>query len=130
MDLNVLLVSLTADLGIGAAGAIILFAITVGLDNILGVLNAIKDKTFELAKLGSFLESQYGTVRALIVLGAVASAVVAAVADTLVAGPTTAALLITAAENVALSVAIVGSLAQFAPVGKDVIEKARKFVGV
>jgi hypothetical protein len=130
MDLNALLASLTSDLGLGAAGAIVLFALTVGLDNVLGVLNAIKDKTFQLAKLGSFLESQYGTVRALVVLGAVASAVVAAIADTLVAGPATVTTLLTASENVALSVAIVGSLAQFAPVARDVIEKARKLLGV
>jgi hypothetical protein len=132
MDFNALLVSLTDYLGLGAAGAILLFGVGVALDNVAGVLlakikghdeNGVPEK-FELDKLGSFLGSQFGTKKAAIVAGAVASTVLTAVAAQILAG-STSAVMVQAAEAVALATATAGAVAQFASVAEDLVAKAR-----
>src|SRR5260370_25771510 len=135
MGFNVFLTSLTAYLGLGAAGAVVLFGISVALDNVEGVLlstvkghdeNGVAEK-FDIHKLGSFLDSQFGTQKAKIVLAAVVAAVVAAVLGQVLAGASEE-IVLRAAETVALSTAIAGSIAQFASVASDAVANFRALV--
>lgn len=59
-----------------AGSAVGAFVLAVALDNVLGVLNAIKSKTFSTKELPSFLESQFGTKQALAVGGLIVAAAV------------------------------------------------------
>lgn len=61
-----------------AGSAVGAFVAAVLVDDIFGVVLAIKTRTFKPAELASFLESQFGTRRALALAGAVATAAVAA----------------------------------------------------
>jgi hypothetical protein len=125
MDFNAILTAVVGYLGLGAAGTIIAFGIAVAADNVLGVLKAkLKDHNFAWKELGSFLESQFGTKKAAVVLVAVIAAVGSAVFAQVLAGAPEATL-IQVAETVALSTAIAGSVAQFAAVAADVIDKAK-----
>lgn len=135
MDFNALLAVLIQDLGVGAAGAVILFGIGVAVDNVAGVLLAkIKGhdengvpETFAWNKLGSFLESQFGTKKAAIVLAAVASAVAVAFMGQVLAGANQQTLL-QVVETVALSTAVAGATAQFAAVAADAVAKIRALI--
>lgn len=59
-----------------AGSAIGLFVLFVLIDDALGVIGALRAKTFSWDKLPSFLESQFGTKQALAVLGLVVAAAV------------------------------------------------------
>lgn len=63
--------ALLAHLAGTAVGA---FVFAVVIDIVLGVALAVKAKTFDVHKLPSFLESQFGTKSALALLGLVAAA--------------------------------------------------------
>ena len=65
-------------LAVAVPPAIIAFVLLVALDNLLGIANAVKGKSFDLHKLGSFLESQLGTKRLVVVISAAGVAVIAA----------------------------------------------------
>ena len=60
-----------------AGSAVGAFVLAVFIDDALGVIGAVKTRTFTLAKLPSFLESQFGTQRALALLGLIVAAYVA-----------------------------------------------------
>lgn len=66
-NLPALLVSLAGS----AVGA---FVLAVIVDDLLGIVAAVKSKTFDVHKLPSFLESQFGTKAALSLLGLIAAA--------------------------------------------------------
>ena len=59
-----------------AGSAVGAFVVAVALDNALGILNAIKAKSFDVHKLASFLSSQFGTKQALALGGLVVAAYV------------------------------------------------------
>jgi hypothetical protein len=59
-----------------AGSAVGAFVVAVVLDDTLGVIGAIKTKTFDIHKLGSFLVSQFGTRAALSLLGLIVAAYV------------------------------------------------------
>lgn len=63
--------ALLASLAGSAVGA---FVAAVVLDNVLGVIGAIKAKTFDSHKLPSFVASQFGTKQALALLGLIVAA--------------------------------------------------------
>lgn len=122
MDLSALFAFLVNNLGFGAAGGIIIFAATVILDDLAGVALAEKLGKFDRAKLGSFLESEVGTRRALVVAGSVAAGVLAALASAQLAH-TSLAQALQLMEDAALALAIVGSGANFASVAGDLKDK-------
>jgi hypothetical protein len=59
-----------------AGSAVGAFVLAVILDDALGVIGAIKTKTFDVNKLPSFLESQFGTRQALALGGLIVAAAV------------------------------------------------------
>lgn len=60
---------------IGAAGSVVgSFVLAVIVDDALGVILALRTQSFSWAKLPSFLESQFGTQKALALLGLIAAA--------------------------------------------------------
>lgn len=59
-----------------AGSAVGAFVIAVAIDNALGIVAALKSKTFNFNKLPSFLESSFGTKQALAVGGLVVAAAV------------------------------------------------------
>lgn len=59
-----------------AGSAVGAFVVAVALDNILGIVGAIKSKTFSTQKLPSFLESQFGTKQAVALGGLIVAAYV------------------------------------------------------
>lgn len=62
----------------GLAGtAVGSFVLAVVIDNVLGVISALRAGNFAWAKLPSFLESQFGTKAALSLLGLIVTAYVA-----------------------------------------------------
>lgn len=117
MDINAIVSFIGAKLGIGSAAAILVFLAAVAVDDVLGYLLALKLKQYDSHKLGSFLESQLGTKRFLVVLGSVVAAVAGVIASPL--GPNYLPLLIKAA----LAVAIIGSLANLAALISDIKAK-------
>lgn len=57
-----------------AGSAIGAFVLAVIIDDALGVIGALKAKTFDVHELGSFLVSQFGTKAAVSLLGLIAAA--------------------------------------------------------
>lgn len=56
-----------------AGSAVGAFVLAVVIDDALGVIGAIKAKTFDVHKLASFLSSQFGTREAVVLLGLIAA---------------------------------------------------------
>jgi hypothetical protein len=77
------------------------FLAAVLLDDVLGVLQAVRTKTFNLSKLPSFLSSQLGTKEFLVVAGA------AVAANSAGANVHQAALVIVVAGGGAMTLALV-----------------------
>ena len=104
------------------------FIIAVGLDIVFGIVLALKQHTFDVHKLGSFLESQFGTQRAAALLGLVAAAVMTAIASALVNGGITQQALQGVAEA-ALAAATAGAAAMLVSVLADILEKFSQLTG-
>ena len=85
------------------------FVLAVVIDNILGVIGAIKSKTFDVKELPTFLESQFGTKVALSLLGLI-------VASYFAGGD---------AKQAALAALAAGGGALTASVGADIVAKIR-----
>ncbi len=96
--------------------AIVSFIALVALDNLLGIANAVRSKTFDLHKLGSFLESQLGTKRLLVVVGAAGVAVVGALLPNMGKPLNDVAR---AVQDAALATLLAGALANAAAVADD-----------
>jgi hypothetical protein len=101
--------AILASLAGSAVGA---FVLAVVIDDALGVIGAIKSKTFDVHKLASFLESQFGTQRALALLGLIAAAYFAG-GD---------------ARQAALAALAAGGGAMTASVAADIIAKIKALV--
>jgi hypothetical protein len=78
----------------------------VAIDNVVGILQAVRTKTFDLHKLPSFLASQFGT-KAFLVVAAAAYAAYAAGSSV-----HDAALAVVAAGGFALTLAVVKDIFQ------------------
>lgn len=78
--------SILAPLAIAAGSTLGVFVVAVGLDDLAGILVAVKQKAFDWNKLPSFLESEFGTRQAAALFGLVATAAVGAVGSALVHG--------------------------------------------
>ena len=115
-------------LAIFAGTAIGSFIIAVGLDILFGILLALKQHTFNVHKLGSFLESQFGTQRAAALLGLVAAAVMTAIASALVNGGITQQALQGVADA-ALAAATAGAAAMLVSVLADILSKFSQLTG-
>lgn len=92
---------------------LVAFVVAVVIDDAFGIALAVKSKTFDLKKLPSFLESQFGTKEFLVVA-------TAAVAAYLSGGDVKAA---------ATAVVVAGGAALLLSVLKDIYAKALAFVG-
>ena len=92
---------------------LVAFVAAVVVDDVFGIALALKAKTFDLKKLPSFLESQFGTKEFLVVATAAVAAYVSG-------GDVKAA---------ATAVVVAGGSALFLSVLKDIYAKALAFVG-
>ena len=59
-----------------AGSAVVAFVVAVAIDNFVGVVAAVKAKSFDTHKLPSFLASQFGTKEALALGGLIVTAYV------------------------------------------------------
>jgi len=120
--------SILAPLAVFAGSAIGTFVIAVGLDDLAGVLLALKEHKFDVHKLGSFLESQFGTRRAVALAGIVSTAITAAVGSALLHGGLTQAAL-QAIADAALAAASAGAAAMVLSVIADIFDKVGQLTG-
>ncbi len=120
--------SILAPLAVFAGSAVGTFVIAVILDDIAGVLVALKQKTFDPNKLPSFLESQFGTRQAVALFGLVVTAVTTAVGSVLVHGGLTQTGLQVIADA-ALAAASAGAAAMLLSVLSDLFDKVRQLTG-
>jgi len=105
------------------------FVVMVIVDDVAGVALALKTHSFDAHKLGSFLESQFGTRRALALLGLVATAAITAVGSALAHGGLTQSALQTIADAT-LTAATVGAGTMLVSVVADVAAKLSYLFGV
>lgn len=117
-----------APLAVIAGSAIGTFAIAVTLDDLAGIVVAVKLKTFDVHKLGSFLESQYGTKRAIALGGLVVAAVTTAVGSVLLSGGLTQSAL-QAIADAAFAAATTGAAAMLLSVLADLFGKVGQLTG-
>jgi hypothetical protein len=89
-----------------AGTAVGAFVVAVVIDDVLGVLVAIKAKTFDANKLPAFLESQFGTKQA----AALAGAILVAVISGQYANLQDAALALVAAGGGALTLSVLADI--------------------
>lgn len=115
-------------LAIAASSTVGTFVVLVGVDDVLGVVLALKTHTFDLHKLGSFLESQFGTRRAIALAGTVATAAISAAGAALIHGGLTQSALQGIADA-ALAAATAGAAAQLLAVVSDLAAKLQAIVG-
>jgi hypothetical protein len=109
-----------------AGSAIGCFVIAVALDDLAGIVLAVRQHKFDVHKLGSFLESQFGTKRAIALLGLVAAAVTTALGSALVHGGLTQTALQGIADA-ALAAATAGAASMLLSVLADLYSKVSQF---
>lgn len=95
-----------------AGSAVGAFVLAVVIDDALGVIGAIRTKSFDIHQLPSFLESQFGTKQALALLGLIAAAYFAG----------------GNAHQAALAALAAGGGAMTASVGADILGKIKALV--
>ena len=115
-------------LEVALGGTLGLFVIAVVLDDVAGVVLAIKTHVFDWNKLPKFLESQFGTAQAAALAGLVATAVGAALLTHFASGADVKSLLADVAEA-SLTAATAGAGALTLSVGKDLIKKIAVLFG-
>ena len=112
MDFNAI-PSLLASLAGTAIGA---FVVAVAVDVFLGVVVALKSKTFDAKKLPSFVSSQLGTKEALALAGLIATAYVANAGQ------------VPDVKSAVLAAATAGASAMVASLGADIVSKLNALV--
>lgn len=115
-------------LAIAASSTVGTFVVMVALDDLAGVVLALKTHTFDWNKLPSFLESQFGTRQAAALLGLVATATLTAVGSALVHGGLTQTALQGIADA-ALAAATAGAGAMLLSVVGDFAAKLSGIFG-
>jgi|SRR5579859_2086518 len=120
--------AILAPLAVIAGSAIGTFVIAVGLDDLAGILLALKQKKFDAHKLPSFLESQFGTHQAIALFGLVVTAVTTAVGSVLIHGGLTMASL-QALADAAFAAASAGAAAMLLSVLADLFSKISQLTG-
>jgi len=111
-----------------AGSAVGSFVLAVFLDDVAGILVAVKTKTFDAHKLKSFLSSQFGTREALALAGIVATAVTTAAGAYLLKGGLTVDAL-QAIADAAFAAATAGAAAMLFSVVADLFGKVSQLVG-
>jgi hypothetical protein len=120
--------SILTPLAVIAGTAIGSFVIAVVLDDVAGILVALKQHVFDPNKLPSFLESQFGTRKAAALLGLVTAAVTTAVGSALIHGGLTQDALQGIADA-AFAAATAGAAAMLLSVVSDIFDKMRQLLG-
>lgn len=120
--------SILTPLAIFAGSAIGAFVIGVVLDDLLGILVAVRQHKFDANKLPSFLESQFGTKKAAALLGLVSAAVTTAVGAALIHGGLTQSAL-QAIADAGFAAATAGAAAMLLSVVSDLIDKLGQLTG-
>lgn len=120
--------SLLGYLAIAAGSTVGVFVLAVVLDDVAGILLAIKEHTFDPNLLPSFLESQFGTVKAAALLGLVATATITAVGSALLHGGLTQ-LALQGIADAALAAATAGAGAMLLSVVSDLLSKVQALFG-
>jgi len=120
--------SILSPLAVIAGSAVGTFVIAVGLDDLAGILVALKQKKFDWNKLPSFLESQFGTRQAAALFGLVIAAVTTAVGSVLIHGGLTASSL-QALADAAFAAASAGAAAMLLSVLADLFAKISQLTG-
>lgn len=123
-----MLSSILAPLAVIAGTAIGSFVIAVIIDDVAGILVAIKLHAFDANQLPSFLESEFGTRKAAALLGLVAAAVTTAVGSALIHGGLTQDAL-QAIADAAFAAASAGAAAMLLSVVSDIFDKFRQLTG-
>lgn len=120
--------SILGYLAIAASTTVGTFVVMVALDDLAGVVLALKTKTFDWNKLPSFLESQFGTRQAVALLGLVATATLTAVGSALVHGGLTQ-MALQGISDAALAAATAGAGAMLLSVVGDFAAKLSGIFG-
>lgn len=120
--------SILTPLAIVAGSAVGAFVIAVLLDDIAGILLALRKGRFDWNQLPSFMESEFGTQKAAALLGLVVAAVTSAAGAALVHGGLTSAALQGVADA-AFAAATAGAGAMMLSVLSDLFTKVGQIFG-
>ena len=120
--------SILAPLAIFAGSTIGAFVIAVIVDDVAGLLEAVRHGKFDWKKLPSFMESEFGSQKAAALLGLVIAAATTAVGSVLVHGGLTQTGL-QAIADATLAAATAGAAAMLLSVLSDIFDKVRQLTG-
>lgn len=120
--------SILTPLAVVASSAIGTFVVAVLVDDVVGILVAIKAKRFDPHQLPSFLESEFGTKQALALAGLVATAVSAAAGAAILKGGLNQQAL-QAIADAAFAAASAGAAALLLSVVTDIKDKVSQLFG-